>query len=375
MAINLAKKFESSILTKWQAESFIAGKVNSKYDFAGVRSITIYTPQTVDLQDYTRTGATRFGTSTEIQDTIQELYLNQDKAFSLTIDKGNNSDQMMIKGAGEMLALQMKEKMVPHIDKYCLLKWVQYAGNAVAVTAPAVGNIVASLSAGLTKLDNEMVPDDGRLIFIGATNYDYLRRSTEVFNTPSLSAQVIGRGVVGQFMNATLVKVPDVYLPLGVAFVIIHKDAVIYPLKLKTLRILTDVAGIDGAVLEGRHYFDAFVLGQKSAGVYVGHVSATLAKYPTPTTAYAGSGATLTITNASLPTGSTIYYTTDGSDPRYIGPTVKTTTSLTGVNPAIGEQAKCYFRATTEWLTATNQTIPANFSLPSDVLTFAVRAS
>lgn len=373
MAINLAKKYESDILTKWQAESYIAGKVSSKYDFAGVRSITVYTPQTVALSDYTRSGSSRFGTSTEMADTIQEMTLSQDKAFSITIDKGNNSDQMNIKGAGEMMSLQMKEQMVPFIDKYCLLKWVQYAGKTVAVTAPAVGNIVASLSAGLTELDNQMVPDDNRFIFIGATNYDLLRRATEVLAVDPLAYKVLGRGVVGDFMNAMLVKVPDVYLPLGVAFIIIHRDSVIYPLKLKTLRILTDVAGIDGAVLEGRHYFDAFVLGQKSVGVYVGHVSATLSKYATPTTAYAGSGATVTITNASVPTGSTIYYTVDGSDPRFSA-TVKTTSSLTGISLAIGEYAKVVFKATTDWLTG-NQSIPSNFALCSEMLTTAVRAS
>lgn len=374
MAINLAKKYASSILTKWQAESYIFGKVAAGYDFAGVRSITIYTPTTVPLSTYSRTATSnRFGTPAEMQDTIQEMPLSQDKSFSLTIDKGNNADQMNTKGAGAMLNLQIKEQMVPFKDKYAMLRYVQYAGKTVAVTAPAVGNIVASVAAGLTELDNQMVPDDNRFIYIGATNYDLLRRSTEVFNTPSLSAQVLGRGIVGTFMNATIVKMPDAYLPLGVAFVIIHRDSVIYPSKLKTLRLLTEVAGIDGAVLEGREYFDAFVLGQKAVGVYVGYVDATLTKYATPTTAYAGSGATVTITNASVPTGSTIYYTTDGSDPRYSG-TVKTTSSLTGISLAIGEYAKLVFKATTEW-TDSNQAIPANFALCSEMLTTVARSS
>lgn len=374
MAINLAKKYESDILTKWQAESFIAGKVSNRYDFAGVRSITVYTPVTVDLNDYSRTATSnRFGTPTELQDTIQEMTMSQDKSFSITIDKGNNADQMNVKGAGEMMSLQMKEKMVPFQDKYALLKWAQYAGKTVAVTAPAVGNIVASLSAGLTELDNQMVPDDNRFIYMGATNYDLLRRATEVLAVDPLAYKVLGRGVVGEFMNAKIVKMPDSYLPLGVAFIIIHRDSVLYPFKLKTLKIHTDAPGIDGALLEGRNYFDAFVLGQKAVGIYVGHVSATLGKYATPTTAYAGSGATVTLTNASVPTGSTIYYTKDGSDPRYSG-TVLTTSSLTGISLAIGESAKVIFKATTDW-TGNNQSIPANFALLSEMLTTVARAS
>lgn len=388
MAINLAKKYSPDIVKKWTAESYIAGKVNNVYDFAGVRSITVYTPTTVALSDYSRTASSsRFGTPVEMADTLQEMALAMDKSFSITIDKGSNSDQMNIKGAGEMMSLQIKEQMVPFLDKYALLKFAQYSGSKVAVTAPSVSNIVASLSSGLTQFDNDMVPDDNRFIYIGATNYDLLRRSTEIFNTPSLSAQTIGRGVVGQFMNATLVKMPDSYLPIGVAFIIVHKDAVLFPMKLKTLRILTDVAGIDGAVLEGRQYFDAFVLAQKAVGVYVGHVSATLAKYATPTSAYAGSGQSVTLTNASIPTGSTIYYTTDGSDPRFSstsgGPNtgfmgnVKVSSALalgTLTDLAVGYPVKAVFRFPTDWTTA-NQTKPTDFALCSDVFTSAVRTS
>lgn len=375
MAINLAKKYESQILTKWQSESFLAGKVTDKYSFAGVRSITIYSPVTVDLNDYSRTAtANRFGTPVEMQDTIQELTLSQDKSFSITIDKGNSSDQLNIKGAGEMLSLQIKEKMVPFQDKYAILAFMQNAGKHVAVTAPTAGTIVTLLANGLTELDNQMVPDDGRFIYLGATNYNLLRLSTEFLATDPMAEKTLGRGVVGSFMNSTVVKVPDSYMPVGVPFFIMHRDSGVYPMKLKTLKIHTDAPGIDGSLLEGRNYFDAFVLGQKAVGIYVAHVSATLAKYETPTTAYAGSGATVTLTNASIPTGSTCYFTTDGSDPRYSA-TAKVASALAGVTPlAIGERAIVCFKPTTAW-TSNNQSVPANFKLTSELLTTAVRTS
>jgi DNA-binding protein YbaB len=375
MAINLAKKYESQILTKWQAESFLAGKVNDKYSFAGVRSITIYSPVTVDLSDYSRTAtANRFGTPVEMQDTIQELTLSQDKSFSITIDKGNNADQLNIKGAGEMLALQIKEKMVPHQDKYAILAFVQNGGKSVAISAPAVGTIVTLLANGLTELDNQMVPDDGRFIYLGATNYNMLRLSTEFLAVDPMAEKSLGRGIVGSFMNAMVVKVPDSYMPAGVPFFIMHRDSGVYPMKLKTLRVLSDVAGIDGSVLEGRNYFDAFVLGQKAVGIYVAHVSGTLAKYATPTTSYAGSGATVTLTNGAIPTGSTCYFTTDGSDPRYSA-TAKVASILAGVTPlAIGERAIVCFKPTTPW-TTNNTAVPANFSLTSELLTTAVRTA
>lgn len=310
MAINLASKYESQILSKWTKESFLAGKVSNKYSFNGVRTISIYTPVTVALSDYTRSGTNRFGTPVEMQDTVQELSLTQDKAFAITIDKGNNADQLNIKGAGEMMNLQMKEQMVPHLDKYALGVWAKHAGKSAVISAPTKSTIVGLLADGLTELDNQLVPDDMRWIFVGASNFNKIRLADEYMNSDPLSSQILPKGVVGTFMNASVVKVPDSYMPTGVQFLIVHRDAVIFPVKLKTLRILTDVAGLDGALLEGRHYFDAFVLGQKANGIYAGVLTANKVADPV---------ITLTDDEASVGavSGVTFHYTVDGSDPRY----------------------------------------------------------
>lgn len=330
MSVNLASKYESQIITKWQIESFLAGKVSNKYSFEGVRSISIYTPVTVDLSDYTRSGTNRFGTPVEMQDTLQTLTLSQDKSFAITIDKGNNADQLNIKGAGEMMSLQMKEKMIPHNDKYALSVWAKHAGNSVVVSAPAKDTIVTMLATALVTLDNEQVPDDMRWIFIGGTNYNLLRLSSEYLASDPLSSQILPKGVVGTFMNATVVKVPDSYMPTGVQFLIAHRDAVIYPMKLKTLRILTDVAGLDGSLLEGRHYFDAFVLGQKANGVYAGVLTANKVAKPVLT----NTNNTVTVGAVS---GVTFYYTVDGTDPRFSS----TASAMTeGVVLASGETIK-----------------------------------
>lgn len=310
MAINLASKYESQILTKWQRESFLAGKVTDKYSFSGVKTISIYTPVTVPLNDYTRSGSNRFGAPVEMQDTLQELSLTQDKSFAITIDKGNNADQLNIKGAGEMMSLQMKEQMVPHLDKYALGVWAKHAGKSAVISAPTKSTIVGLLADGLTELDNQMVPDEGRWLFIGASNFNLLRLADEYQVSDPLSSQILPRGVVGSFMGATVVKLPDSYMPTGVQFIVMHRDSAIFPIKLKTLRILTDVAGLDGALLEGRHYFDAFVLGQKANGIYVGVLTANKVAVPV---------ITLTDDEASVGavSGVEFHYTVDGSDPRY----------------------------------------------------------
>ena len=85
----------------------------------------------------------------------------------------------------------------------------------------------------------------------------------------------------------------------------------LFPIKIKTTRILKEHPDVDGAVLQGRFYYDAFVFGAKAKGVYVSASSSLVCATPT------GTIATSALTLASSTTGAIIKYTVDGSDPRY----------------------------------------------------------
>ena len=97
MAINLATKYSDEIASTFSRGSFVKGKTATTFDLTGVKTLKVYTPVTVDEVDYVREGANRYGSPTEMQDTVQELTMTQDKAFTLTIDKGNNLDQNLTK--------------------------------------------------------------------------------------------------------------------------------------------------------------------------------------------------------------------------------------------------------------------------------------
>jgi hypothetical protein len=65
------------------------------------------------LGDYTRTGANRYGTPTELQDTIVEYSITKDRSFSTTIDKGNYIEGNLVKTTGAYLKAQMDEQVTP----------------------------------------------------------------------------------------------------------------------------------------------------------------------------------------------------------------------------------------------------------------------
>ena len=70
-----------------------------EYDFAGVKSISILA-QTVDLNDYKRSGKNRFGTPVEMQDHCAGGRAYRTRDFNQST-KANNVDQMNTKGCGE----------------------------------------------------------------------------------------------------------------------------------------------------------------------------------------------------------------------------------------------------------------------------------
>ena len=46
------------------------------------------------------------------------------------------------------------------------------------------------------------------------------------------------------------------------------KDAVLMPYKIADAKVHEDPVGVSGALIVGRHYYDAYVLGAKCGGVY-----------------------------------------------------------------------------------------------------------
>lgn len=311
MAINLASKYSKQIDQVYTHESFVAGKANGKFEFTGVKGVKIYSPSTVPMNDYTRAGTNRYGNPQEMQDEVQELVVTQDKAFSLTIDKGNAAEQMGTKNAGARLRQQMNEQVIPTQDKFALARYIEQAGTVKGLTAaPTDQTILGLLSDAGVAMDNENVPSDGRYCFMGATYVGVLRQAKQIVELEGMGTKAVKKGVVGECMGFQLVKVPDKYLPGDAYFLCFRSESVVNPHKIHDTKLHTDPPGISGHLMEGRFLYDAFVLGKRSAGVYAAVAAAK--KQATPTIAVSSGTATITSAGAAK-----ILATTDGSDPRY----------------------------------------------------------
>lgn len=311
MAVNLATKYSDKIAEAFTHASFVRGKTSNAYDLTGVKTLKIYTPLTVPEVDYVRSGMNRYGTVNEMQDTVQELIMTQDKAFTVSIDKGNQKDQLNIKGAGRMMQMQLRERSTPAADKYALRRYAELAGKVMTVSAkPTKSNIVSTIFDMGQVMDDALVPDEDRYLYMSAEMYKLVSISDEFVKLDSLGGKSIPRGVCGSVDNFQIVKVPAGYLPEGCYMLATYKGSVLMPYKIQDTKIHEDPVGLSGNLLEGRHYYDAFVLGAKSMGV----VACVLASAQQAAPSVSLSGASVTPSSSGA---ARVMYTTDGSDPRY----------------------------------------------------------
>ena len=274
MSINLAIKYASKIEERFVLESLVFGKGTAKYDWTGTKEVRSITPTTVALTNYDLADAdataARFGALTEVQDALNTYTLTQDKSFNLAIDRGNNESQMLVKKAGAVMKMEVDEQVIPAMDAYALAAYAGTTGvQTSAVLALTKSNIVDAFGAAIAGLVNNKVPATGNIAWITASEFAKLVASPEFLNLEKLGTKAVGKGVVGEVHGIQIIRVPDSYMPAKTSFIVAHPSCLMPVKKINTLRILKEHPDIDGSVLQGRIMYDAFVLNQKTKGVYV----------------------------------------------------------------------------------------------------------
>ena len=311
MAQNLAIKYAKQFAAAFAPNSFLEGRYSTKWSFEGVREIAVQSPVTVPMSAYTRGGANRYGEPTEMDTALQKMMLTKDEGFTKTLDRGNYTDSQMAISAANWLNEQVKQVVRPTTEKYALNKWAHEAGSALTIaSAPTKSTITDAMMDLDVALDNGNVSDEARYLYIPTSMHKLISLSSEFLSLEKLGEKAVGRGHIGQIGMMKVIKVPDAYLPENCYGLVAHKDAVILARKLSEIHRHIDPPGISGWLMEGRCYYDAFVLGAKANGVAA--LVLASAKQAAPTISISDSKATITASGASR-----IMYTVDGSDPRY----------------------------------------------------------
>ena len=310
MAINLATKYGKEIEKAFTHDSYIKGHCKAKVDFTGVKTVRIYMLNTTPVVDYQRSGSSRYGELKDIQDTVLEYTMTQDKAFNGVVDKGDEAEQTIANKAGQWLRQEMREQVVPAADRYAIAKIANY-GHVAGMAKPDKTKIVSAIFEARTWMNNHRVPNKGRVLYLPASFTPAVMLSSEWIGLDNLAGKQLPTGTIGRVAGFTIIEVPDDMFQADLYFLAMHEGAAAFPYKINSTKVHEDPVGINGAVVEGRQLYDVFVLGSKADAVYA--AVATAAKLPNPTI----TDTTKTAVTLASSGASKIWYTVDGSDPRF----------------------------------------------------------
>ncbi len=261
MAINLATKYSNKVVERFRQKSLTDKGLNKDYDWSGVKTVTVYSIPTVAMNDYARSGASRYGTPAELQNTKQDLTLTKDRSFTYTIDRGNLTETQYVMEAGKSLARQNDEVTVPEIDIYRLATWAaatntQTTGVATPLSA---SNTYTKFLDAQEKLDNELVPQEGRICYATPATIKFLKLDPNFVKASDIAQNMLIKGQVGEIDGVAIVKVPTNKMPTSCGFILIHPSCSCSPLKLEDYKIHDNPPGINGKLVEGRVIYDCFV--------------------------------------------------------------------------------------------------------------------
>jgi hypothetical protein len=244
--------------------------LNNNYKCTGDKTFKVYSIPVVPMTDYARSGSSRYGTPVDLSRNVQTLTVTKDRAFTFIIDKGDKLQSEMVSDAGKALSRQLKEVWVPEFDTYVFktLADAAIANGNYASDNISSGNAYSCFLAGMEKLGDANVPDQGRVAFCTYKFANLLKQDGAFMRYGDQSQQMILKGVIGEVDGCKIVKVPSSRLPAGAAFIITHPIAATAPKQLEEYKIHDNPPGISGWLVEGRFIYDCFVLNEKVNAIY-----------------------------------------------------------------------------------------------------------
>ena len=276
---SLAAKYSPKVDEAFKRAAICQQVTNRDYDWNGVDTVKVYSIPVVNLTDYTRSGANRYGTPDELGNSTQTLTIRKDRAWTFTIDKLNKNQSMMVMDAGKAVARQLALKVIPEVDTYVFDQMARNAGNTSS-TAATKANAYELFLAAQEKLGNANVPDEGRVALVSYKFAGLLKQDPAFMRDCDVAQNMLIKGLIGTVDGCKIIRVPASRMPSKTTgsgasavttvsdFILCHPIATVAPTVLSEYKIHTDAPGISGWLCEGRISYDAFVLNNKRDAIF-----------------------------------------------------------------------------------------------------------
>lgn len=272
MAIDLATQFLPYVDDQFKAESKRQVITNNDFEFTGAHSVKVYKVTTSAMNDYDREGKgsnySRYGQIQGLDATTEEFPLKRDRSFTFAIDKLDVDETKASLEAAAALARQLREVVIPEVDTYVYGKVVAGAGTT-ETGALTDKNVYDAILKATEVLDAAEVPETNRVLLVTPDTYTIMKKNASIVMATDVGQDMRKLGIIGMLDGAAIIKVPKNRLPEDINFVLVHPSATVAPVKLSDYKIHQDPPGISGDLVEGRIAYDAFVLENKTKGIYV----------------------------------------------------------------------------------------------------------
>lgn len=272
MAINLVTKFLPYVDEVFTTESKKSLLTNQDFSWDGANSVKVYKVTTVGMNDYDRAGTgdtnSRYGNVQGLDATTETFSLTKDRSFTFAIDKLDNNETAQQLAAASALARQMREVVVPEVDKHVYGVMCENAGIKPTAVSLTKTNIYEQILKANNALDNAEVPETGRIIVATPDVYVLMKQCKDITMETDIGNDLRLKGVISNLDGAMVIKVPANRLPDKFGFMVAHPLATVAPTKLEDYKIHQDPPGISGSLVEGRICYDAFVVDNKKNAIY-----------------------------------------------------------------------------------------------------------
>ena len=272
MSIALVTQFKPYTDELFKNESKRALVTNQDFDWSGAHSVKVYKIGTAAMNGYGRTGPaqgnfSRYGSMNDLGASTEEFTLAQDRSFIFNIDKLDEDETAKQLTAASALARQLREVVVPEIDTHTYAQMVTGAGTTATAKALTATDIYDDIIAASKELDDNEVPETGRVLIVTPETYRIMKQSTEIVLNCDVGNDMRLRGVVANLDGMHVQKIPANRLPAAFGFMVAHPSVTVAPVKLEDYNVHQNTVYSSGTVVTGRVCYGAFVLDNKK-GIY-----------------------------------------------------------------------------------------------------------
>lgn len=282
--VNYVTRFEKDLMQQYKRELCSAELTTQNVTFLNAKTIKIPYITLGGYKDHNRNGGfNRQSVSNEYM--TKTLEHDRDVEFFVDVMDVDETNEAL--SAANITNTFEREQAIPETDAYRFSKLYSEftdAGGAVDNTVLSLENILTTFDKWMENMDDEEVPEDGRMLYVTPSIYTLIKQADKITRTLDASVQQSIDRRVRSLDDVTLKKVPkgrmktsydftDGFTAAGDAkqinMILVHPSSVITCDKHDYINLWapgTHTEG-NGYLYQNRKYGDLFVIDTRKSGI------------------------------------------------------------------------------------------------------------